>query len=172
MLPGRPASAGVSLDTIRRFSGTIPLLGVCLGHQSIARAFGGKVVAAKRLMHGKTSAITGDGKGVFAPSQRGNAIEHADEVFVEFAYLDYLVHENLGIRGGLVLMPMGLVNEFHEPNVFIGAKRPETEQRIIEHAIAGIGGGRWSAPSRLVEVRLRRQRSGFLSHAILFLVDP
>ncbi|BBO71651.1 glutamine amidotransferase [Desulfosarcina alkanivorans] len=64
--PGRPSSAGVSLDAIRRFSGTIPLLGVCLGHQSIARAFGGKVVAARRLMHGKTSAITGDGKGVFS----------------------------------------------------------------------------------------------------------
>ncbi|MBC2713023.1 MAG: aminodeoxychorismate/anthranilate synthase component II [Desulfosarcina sp.] len=64
--PGRPESAGVSLDTIMRFSGTIPILGVCLGHQSIAHAFGGKVIAAKRLMHGKTSAITGDGKGVFA----------------------------------------------------------------------------------------------------------
>jgi anthranilate synthase/aminodeoxychorismate synthase-like glutamine amidotransferase len=64
--PGRPESAGVSLDAIRRFSGIIPLLGVCLGHQSIAHAFGGKVVAARRLMHGKTSAVTGDGKGVFA----------------------------------------------------------------------------------------------------------
>jgi anthranilate synthase/aminodeoxychorismate synthase-like glutamine amidotransferase len=64
--PGRPASAGISLAAIQRFSGTIPILGVCLGHQSIARAFGGRVVAAKRLMHGKTSAITGDGKGVFA----------------------------------------------------------------------------------------------------------
>ncbi len=64
--PGRPESAGVSLDTIRRFSGTLPILGVCLGHQSIAHAFGGKIIAARRLMHGKTSAITGDGKGVFA----------------------------------------------------------------------------------------------------------
>ena len=64
--PGRPESAGVSLDTIRQFSGTIPILGVCLGHQSIAHAFGGKVIAANRLMHGKTSVITGDGKGVFA----------------------------------------------------------------------------------------------------------
>lgn len=63
--PGRPESAGVSLDAVRRFSGTIPLLGVCLGHQSIAHAFGGKVVAARRLMHGKTSAVTGDGQGVF-----------------------------------------------------------------------------------------------------------
>ncbi len=58
-------------------------------------------------------------------------IEHADEVFVEFAYLDYLVHDNLGIRGGLVLLPMGLVNEFHEPTVFLGAERPVTESVII-----------------------------------------
>ena len=64
--PGRPESAGVTLDAIHRFSGTIPILGVCLGHQSIAHAFGGKVVPAKRLMHGKTSPIASDGKGVFA----------------------------------------------------------------------------------------------------------
>lgn len=63
--PGRPESAGVSLETIRRFSGTVPILGVCLGHQSIAHAFGGTVVSAMRLMHGKTSMVTGDGKGVF-----------------------------------------------------------------------------------------------------------
>lgn len=63
--PGRPESAGVSLDLIKRFSGSIPILGVCLGHQSIAQAFGGKVIAAKRLMHGKTSVIAADGQGVF-----------------------------------------------------------------------------------------------------------
>ena len=64
--PGRPESAGVTLDAIRRFSGSIPILGVCLGHQSIAHAFGGKIVAAQRLMHGKTSQISSDGQGVFA----------------------------------------------------------------------------------------------------------
>ena len=58
-------------------------------------------------------------------------IEHADEVFLEFAYVDYLASENLGVRGGLVLLPMGLVNEYHEPSVFIGTKRPETERSII-----------------------------------------
>ena len=63
--PGRPESAGVSVETIRRFSGRIPILGVCLGHQSIAHVFGGRVIGAKRLMHGKTSAVTGDGKGIF-----------------------------------------------------------------------------------------------------------
>jgi len=68
-------------------------------------------------------------------------IEHADEIFVEFAYLDYLVHENLGIRGGMVLMPMGLVNEFHEPTVFFGTERPVTEQVIIPSTWRENGGG-------------------------------
>lgn len=57
--------------------------------------------------------------------------EHTNEVSLEFAYLDYRVHEHVGIRGGLVLVPMGLVNEFHEPTVFMGTTRPVTEQRII-----------------------------------------
>ena len=64
--PGRPQSAGVSLDTIRRFSGEIPILGVCLGHQAIAYAFGGEVIPAQRLMHGKTSTISADGQGIFS----------------------------------------------------------------------------------------------------------
>ena len=63
--PGRPESAGVSLEAIRRFSGKIPILGVCLGHQSIAHAFGGTVTFAQRLMHGKTSTISADGQGIF-----------------------------------------------------------------------------------------------------------
>jgi anthranilate synthase/aminodeoxychorismate synthase-like glutamine amidotransferase len=64
--PGRPKDAGISLDVIRHFSGKIPILGVCLGHQSIAEAFGGNVISAQRLMHGKTSTITADGKAIFA----------------------------------------------------------------------------------------------------------
>lgn len=58
-------------------------------------------------------------------------VEHADEISVEFAYVDYLPTDSLTIRGGMVLIPLGLVNEFHEPTVFIGARRPETESRII-----------------------------------------
>jgi len=64
--PGRPEQAGITLPLISRLSGKVPLLGVCLGHQAIASAFGGEVVSAKRLMHGKTSDITADGEGVFA----------------------------------------------------------------------------------------------------------
>lgn len=64
--PGRPDSAGICLAAIRHFSGKIPILGVCLGHQSIAEAFGGNIIHAKRLMHGKTSVVTADGQGVFS----------------------------------------------------------------------------------------------------------
>jgi anthranilate synthase/aminodeoxychorismate synthase-like glutamine amidotransferase len=64
--PGTPQQAGVSIAMIRHFAGHIPVLGVCLGHQSITEAFGGKVVRAPRIMHGKTSMITHDGAGVFA----------------------------------------------------------------------------------------------------------
>ena len=64
--PGTPGDAGVSMDMIRAFAGRIPVLGVCLGHQSIVEVFGGKVVRAGRLMHGKTSMIQHDGLGVFS----------------------------------------------------------------------------------------------------------
>ena len=64
--PCTPSEAGVSVATIEKFAGKIPLLGVCLGHQSIGQAFGGKIVHAKTLMHGKTSQITHTDTGVFA----------------------------------------------------------------------------------------------------------
>ena len=63
--PCDPEKAGVSVDVIKRFSGKIPILGVCLGHQSIGYAFGAKIVRAERLMHGKTSPIYHDGKTIF-----------------------------------------------------------------------------------------------------------
>ena len=63
--PGRPEDAGVSCDAIRAFAGKIPLLRVCLGHQAMGPVFGGKVIHAKKLMHGKVSDITCDGKGIF-----------------------------------------------------------------------------------------------------------
>jgi anthranilate synthase/aminodeoxychorismate synthase-like glutamine amidotransferase len=64
--PGRPEEAGLSCEAIRLFSGRIPVLGVCLGHQAIGQVFGGRIVNAQRLMHGKTSDITSDGQGLFA----------------------------------------------------------------------------------------------------------
>jgi anthranilate synthase/aminodeoxychorismate synthase-like glutamine amidotransferase len=63
--PCTPSKAGISIEAIRYFAGKIPILGVCLGHQSIGEAFGGETIRAKRLMHGKTSPVSHDGKGVF-----------------------------------------------------------------------------------------------------------
>ncbi|NOX25956.1 MAG: aminodeoxychorismate/anthranilate synthase component II [Deltaproteobacteria bacterium] len=64
--PCTPDKAGISVAAIKHFAGTLPILGVCLGHQAIGRAFGGQVIRAGRVMHGKTSMIEHDGKGVFA----------------------------------------------------------------------------------------------------------
>jgi anthranilate synthase/aminodeoxychorismate synthase-like glutamine amidotransferase len=63
--PGRPEDAGVSLEMIAAFEGKVPILGVCLGHQSLVSHFGGRIVSAERLMHGKTSMIHHDGKSVY-----------------------------------------------------------------------------------------------------------
>ena len=64
--PCTPNEAGISVEVIRQYAGKVPILGVCLGHQAIGQAFGGRIVRAKRLMHGKTSPIRHDGKTIFA----------------------------------------------------------------------------------------------------------
>lgn len=63
--PGRPEDAGICLDVVKAFAPRIPILGVCLGHQVLAQAFGGNIVRAARLMHGKTSSIRHDGRGLY-----------------------------------------------------------------------------------------------------------
>lgn len=64
--PGRPSGAGISIPVITAYSGRLPILGVCLGHQAIAEAFGGTIIKAGKLMHGKTSVINSDGKTIFS----------------------------------------------------------------------------------------------------------
>ena len=85
--PGNPDSAGVTLAAVKAFAGKLPLLGICLGHQSIAQAFGGRIVPAKRLMHGKTSRIRHDGKGLFAGLDQGFAAMRYHSLAVERATL-------------------------------------------------------------------------------------
>ncbi len=63
--PGRPEDAGISLDIVKTLSGKVPILGVCLGHQVIAQSFGGKIIHAKQIMHGKTSMVTANGENIF-----------------------------------------------------------------------------------------------------------
>lgn len=63
--PGTPDRAGITLEAVRRLAGSVPILGVCLGHQAIGRCFGGRIAQAARLMHGKTSLIYHDGRGIF-----------------------------------------------------------------------------------------------------------
>src|SRR5262244_2054891 len=64
--PGTPDTAGITLEVIERFGGLVPMLGVCLGHQAIGQAFGGRVIRAPQLMHGKASEVSHDGKTIFA----------------------------------------------------------------------------------------------------------
>ncbi|MBU2631241.1 MAG: aminodeoxychorismate/anthranilate synthase component II [Proteobacteria bacterium] len=64
--PGRPEDAGISMDVVKHFSGSVPLLGVCLGHQVIGQSFGGEIIHAKQIMHGKTSVVTADGEHIYS----------------------------------------------------------------------------------------------------------
>ena len=85
--PGNPDSAGITLAAIKAFAGKVPMMGVCLGHQSIGQAFGGKVVAAKKLMHGKSSNLKHDGKGLFRGFPQGMVAMRYHSLAVERATL-------------------------------------------------------------------------------------
>jgi anthranilate synthase component 2 len=81
--PGRPTEAGISLAVIERFAGRIPLLGVCLGHQAIGQTYGGRVVRAQRVMHGKTDTIENTGSGVFRNLPRRFEVARYHSLVVE-----------------------------------------------------------------------------------------
>ena len=85
--PGEPESAGISMEAIRAFAGKVPVLGVCLGHQAIGRAFGGRIVRAPELRHGKTSEIYHTGKGVFAGLPNPFVATRYHSLIVEFRVL-------------------------------------------------------------------------------------
>ncbi|MCL5674604.1 MAG: aminodeoxychorismate/anthranilate synthase component II [Candidatus Omnitrophica bacterium] len=81
--PGRPENAGISSDVIKEFGGKIPILGVCLGHQAIGYVFGGKIVRAKKIMHGKTSLISHNGKDIFKNVQNPFAATRYHSLVIE-----------------------------------------------------------------------------------------
>jgi anthranilate synthase component II len=83
--PCTPAEAGISIEAIRHFAGKVPVLGVCLGHQAIGAAFGGKVIRAQQLMHGKTSVITTTQEGVFTDLPRQFTVNRYHSLAIERA---------------------------------------------------------------------------------------
>ena len=85
--PGRPEEAGVSVEAIKAFAGQVPLMGVCLGHQSMAYAFGGKIIQAQRIVHGKTEPVTHDGKGLFRGLSQQSVFTRYHSLAVEEASL-------------------------------------------------------------------------------------
>ncbi|WP_058615946.1 aminodeoxychorismate/anthranilate synthase component II [Tepidimonas taiwanensis] len=85
--PCSPAEAGISVAAIQHFAGRVPILGVCLGHQSIGAAFGGRIVRARELMHGKTSVITTTQEGVFAGLPRQFTVNRYHSLAIERATL-------------------------------------------------------------------------------------
>lgn len=104
--PGRPENAGVSMEVIEKFSGKIPILGVCLGHECIGEFFGGEIIRAKRPMHGKTSEISCDGKTIFKgmtrpfKAMRYHSLVVAEEKFPEVLEISARSDEGeiMGIR--------------------------------------------------------------------------
>ncbi len=124
--PGRPEDAGISVEVIRRFGAEIPMLGVCLGHQAMGHAFGGRVVSAPQLMHGKTSSVTHDGTGVFAGLEQGFAAgRYHSLVVAPDPWPDDLVITARTERDGVVMglrhrtFPMHGV-QFHPESVLTG----------------------------------------------------
>lgn len=81
--PGRPDQSGITLPVVERFAGKVPLMGVCLGHQSIGQAFGGKIVHAGQIMHGKTSTLSHTGKGVFTALDSSFTVTRYHSLVVE-----------------------------------------------------------------------------------------
>jgi anthranilate synthase/aminodeoxychorismate synthase-like glutamine amidotransferase len=101
--PKTPAEAGICLDVIAAFAGRVPILGVCLGHQAIGQAFGGKVIRAPELMHGKISQIEHDGKTIFAGLPNPFAATRYHSLIVERETLPACLEVSAITAGGLIM---------------------------------------------------------------------
>ena len=134
--PGVPEDAGVAVELIRRFAGETPILGVCLGHQAIGYAFGGRVVRASAIMHGKTSTITHDGKTIFRKVPQG---------FTATRYHSLVVHRK------------GLPRELE-----ISARTPDGTIMGLRHRKLPIEGVQFHPESVLTDVGMQILRN-FLS---------
>jgi para-aminobenzoate synthetase component II len=101
--PGTPDDAGISLEVIDRFAGKVPLLGVCLGHQAIGQAFGGRVVRAPELMHGKASEVSHDGRTIFAGLDETFLAGRYHSLIVEKASLPQCLEVSASTPEGVIM---------------------------------------------------------------------
>jgi anthranilate synthase/aminodeoxychorismate synthase-like glutamine amidotransferase len=124
--PKTPSEAGICIEVIRRFSGKMPILGVCLGHQAIGQAFGGKVIRAPEMMHGKTSLISHDGRTIFSGLQNPFAATRYHSLIVERKSLPACLSISATSPDGLIMglrhteMPVEGV-QFHPESILTGA---------------------------------------------------
>ena len=128
--PGYPESAGICLDLVKQASGAVPLLGVCLGHQAIGQAFGGRIVRAPKLMHGKLSTIRHDGGGLFDGLPQGFEATRYHSLTVERDSLPEALEVNAETGEGVI---MGLVHR--EWPVFGVQFHPESIASEHGHAL-------------------------------------
>ena len=101
--PGTPDDAGISLGVIERFSGKIPLLGVCLGHQAMGQAFGGRVIRAPELMHGKASEVSHDGRTIFAGISDNFLAGRYHSLIVERETLPSCLEVSASTKDGIIM---------------------------------------------------------------------
>ena len=101
--PGTPNDAGISLGVVDRFSGKIPLLGVCLGHQAMGQAFGGRVIRAPELMHGKASLVSHDGKTIFAGLSANFMAGRYHSLIVERETLPSCLEVSASTKEGIIM---------------------------------------------------------------------
>jgi anthranilate synthase/aminodeoxychorismate synthase-like glutamine amidotransferase len=141
--PGRPEDAGISMAVIAELAGEIPILGVCLGHQAIGEVFGGDVVAAPTLMHGKTSAVHHDGRGVFAGLPEPFVATRYHSLVVEPTTVPDVLEVSARTGDGVI---MGLRHrtlavegvQFH-PESLLTPSGPELLSNFLAMAMAGTG---------------------------------
>jgi para-aminobenzoate synthetase component 2 len=101
--PGTPRRAGITIPVVREFAGRIPILGVCLGHQAIGEAFGGRVIRASQIMHGKISAIHHDGKTIFRGLPQGFAATRYHSLIVERKSLPRVLEISAETEDGTIM---------------------------------------------------------------------